>query len=70
MMLLPKVETVHVVIESPQGVQLKRNTNIVKKYEESLFVSSEATSLSVEATPAEPESECEKNSSPISKYVL
>ena len=54
-----------VVVESPDGVQLMRNTTHVKKYEETSQNAEEATPLLDVTDPVKPEAEREKLSSPI-----
>ena len=44
-----------VIIESPEGVQLKRNTIHAKKYEELPLGKDEKTPLPVDIAPTEPE---------------
>ena len=53
-----------VITESPEGVQLMRNTTHVKKYEESSLVLDNITSLPVETTSADCEAEQVKTNSP------
>ena len=53
-----------VIVESPEGVQLMRNTIHVKKYEESSPVSDNITSLPVETTSADCKVEQAKTNSP------
>ena len=54
-----------VVIESPDGIQLMRNTTHVKKYEETSQNPGETTSTLDVTDPVEPEAEREKLSSPV-----
>ena len=54
-----------VIIESPEGVQLKRNTTHVKKYEELPLGKDEKTPLPVDIAPTEPE---QNNESPKALY--
>jgi len=54
-----------VVVESPEGVQLMRNTTHVKKYEEASQNLEETTPLLDVVHPVEPEAEQEKLSSPV-----
>ena len=55
-----------VVIESPEGVLLKRNTTHVKTYEEASGGTDETSALPDDTVPAESEAEQEKASSPSS----
>jgi len=54
-----------VVVESPEGVQLMRNTTHVKKYEEASQNQEETTPLLDVADLVEPEAEREELSSPV-----
>ena len=54
-----------VVVESPEGVQLMRNTTHVKKYEETSQNPEETTPLLDVTDPMKPEAEQEKPSSPV-----
>ena len=54
-----------VVVESPEGVQLMRNTTHVKKYEETSQNPEETTPLLDVSDPMKPEAEQEKPSSPV-----
>lgn len=54
-----------VVNESPEGVQLKRNTPHVKKYEELSWGQDTITPLPVETAPTEPEAVQGMAKSPI-----
>ena len=54
-----------VVVESPDGVQLMRNTTHVKKYEETSQNPGETTSLLDVTDPAKLEAKREKRSSPV-----
>ena len=54
-----------VVVESPEGVQLMRNTTHVKKYEETSQNPEETTPLLDVTDPVKPEAEQEKLSSPV-----
>ena len=51
-----------VVIESPDGVQLKRNNTHVKKYEERIVGQEEKTTLPIDLEPTESATEQETSS--------
>ena len=53
------------VVESPDGVQLMRNTAHVKKYEETSQNPEETTPLLDDTDPVKPEAEREKLSGPV-----
>ena len=63
MQFLPKRETV--VIESPDGVQRKRNNSHVKKYKERIVGQEEKTTLPVDFDPTESASEQETAKFPV-----
>ena len=54
-----------VVIESPDGVQLKRNNTHVKKYEERIVGQEEKTTLPVDLEPTESATEQETAKFPL-----
>ena len=64
MKLLPKQGN-SVVIESPEGVQLKRNTTHVKKYEGLPLEQEENILLPVDIAPTEPEAQQGTTESPV-----